>query len=50
MDGLALVVMLITSAASVAGMAVLCSAIATRNRKEVRRELFGLPPGDDPWP
>jgi hypothetical protein len=50
MDGMSLVLMLLTAVGSMGGMVMLCSAIATRNRREARRELFGLRPGEDSWP
>ncbi len=50
MDGLALLVMLLASAGSMAGAVMLCSALEARNKKEARRELFGLRPGQDSWP
>jgi hypothetical protein len=36
--------------ASVAGGIVLCAAIEHRNRREARREFFGLSAGPLSWP
>jgi hypothetical protein len=50
MDTLALAVMLLASAGSMVGAAMLCSALQARNKREARRELFGLRPGEESWP
>jgi hypothetical protein len=47
---MAMILILSAMAASVVGAIALCTAIETRNRKEARRELFGLAPGEDSWP
>ncbi len=50
MTEMTLAILLGAMAASMAGMVALCVAIERRNRKEARRETFGLFPGEESWP
>ena len=50
MNILAATVILSSAILSILGTVVLCAAIQVRNRKEARRELFGLSFGPTSWP
>ena len=50
MDFATLAVVLLVCLASIAGTIVLCNAIEHRNRREARRERFGLAAVDESWP